>query len=307
MKIHKDLTELIGSTPIVSLDRFCGLLNLKKPILAKLEYFNPLGSVKDRAALAMIYHAEERGRLKPGGVIVEPAGGNMGTSLAYIAGIRGYRVILAVPDDTNDEHLKLLKALGAEIVLTPSGEGIAGAVRYAKDIASRVPNAYMPGQFDNPANPLIHAVSTAEEIWNDTDGNVDFFVCGVGSGSTITGVSRGLKKHNRNIITVAVEPENAPLLNDSNEALIHKIQGMGLNHRSNNYDQSVVDLLLTVKDDEAFRYTRQMAKTEGILAGMSSGAALAAAVTLARKNPEKSIVVLFADSGERYMSTDLFG
>ena len=304
-KIYRDLTELIGSTPLVSLERFCALLKLEKPILAKLESFNPLGSAKDRSALAIIYHGEKRGQLKPGGVIVEAVGGNMGASLAYIAAIRGYRLILTVPDDANEEHIRLLKALGAEIVLTPTGEGMAGAMRYAEDIVSRVRNAFMPRQFTNPANPLIHATTTAEEIWADTDGDLDFFVCGVGSGSTITGVSRGLKKHNPNIVTVAVEPEIPPI-RTLKEALTHKIQGVGLNYRSNNYDQSVVDLLLTVKESEAFRYTRQLAKTEGILAGTSSGMSLIAAVTLARKEPGKTIVVLFADSGERYMTTDLF-
>ena len=306
-KIAKNLTELIGRTPLMELAEYSRKYGLKQNIIAKLEAFNPAGSVKDRVALAMIEDAEARGALKPGATIIEPTSGNTGVGLAMVATIKGYHLMLTMPETMSIERRNLLKALGAEIVLTDGLTGMAGSIAKAQELRASIPGSIILQQFENPSNAQIHTLTTGEEIWTDTDGKVDVFVAGVGTGGTICGVARALKKHNPNVYIVAVEPESSPVLEGGVEGP-HRIQGIGANFIPAIYDASVVDEVFPVPDDEAIRGGRELASTEGLLAGISSGAAVYAARLLAQR-PEfadKKIVVLLPDTGERYLSTELF-
>ncbi len=307
MKIFNSLVELIGHTPLVALPRLSHALGLDKPLLAKLEAFNPLGSVKDRAALGMIEQAEKDGRLTPETVIIEPTSGNTGIGLAFISVIKGYRLILTMPETMSLERRKLLRALGAEIHLTPGQLGMAGAIERANELAAMQPKAFIPMQFDNPANPQSHVHTTAEEIWQDTDGTADCFVACVGTAGTLMGVGRGLKAHNPGIEIIAVEPARSALLSGG-KAGPHKIQGIGANFIPGNFDAAQVDQVITISDEEAYDFARRLGRHEGILAGISSGAAVSAAAKLAKQPgyAGKNIVVLLPDTGERYLSTDLF-
>jgi len=306
-KIAKNLTELIGRTPLMELAEYSRKYGLKQNIIAKLEAFNPAGSVKDRVALAMIEDAEARGALKPGATIIEPTSGNTGVGLAMVATIKGYHLMLTMPETMSIERRNLLKALGAEIVLTDGLAGMAGSIAKAQELRASIPGSVILQQFENPSNAQIHTLTTGEEIWTDTDGKVDVFIAGVGTGGTICGVARALKKHNSNVYIVAVEPESSPVLEGGVEGP-HRIQGIGANFIPAIYDASVVDEVFPVPDDEAIRGGRELASTEGLLAGISSGAAVYAARLLAQR-PEfadKKIVVLLPDTGERYLSTELF-
>ena len=306
-KIAKNLTELIGRTPLMELAEYRRKYGLKQNIIAKLEAFNPAGSVKDRVALAMIEDAEARGALKPGATIIEPTSGNTGVGLAMVATIKGYHLMLTMPETMSIERRNLLKALGAEIVLTDGLTGMAGSIAKAQELRASIPGSIILQQFENPSNAQIHTLTTGEEIWTDTDGKVDVFVAGVGTGGTICGVARALKKHNPDVYIVAVEPESSPVLEGGVEGP-HRIQGIGANFIPAIYDASVVDEVLPVPDDEAIRGGRELASTEGLLAGISSGAAVYAARLLVQR-PEfadKKIVVLLPDTGERYLSTELF-
>lgn len=306
-KIYESITELIGGTPLLRARNFCTENGVEADILAKLEYFNPAGSVKDRIAQAMIEDAEKRGDLKRGSVIIEPTSGNTGIGLASVAAARGYRAILTMPETMSVERRNLLKAYGAEIVLTDSAKGMKGAIEKAEELAKVTPNAYIPSQFTNPANPAVHKRTTGPEIWAATDGKVDYFLAGVGTGGTLTGVGAYLKSQNPNVKVIAVEPENSPVLS-AGKAGPHKIQGIGAGFVPETLDTSVYDEIITVSNDDAFRYSRQFARAEGILVGISSGAALAAATCIARR-PEtkgKMIVALLPDTGDRYLSTELF-
>lgn len=305
--IYNSLIELIGETPLVALDRIGNYLDLKGRILAKIESFNPGGSTKDRAALSMIEDAETTGRLRPGGTIIEPTSGNTGIGLAWIGGLRGYRVILCMPETMSRERRDILAALGAELVLTPGAEGMKGSIARAEQLQYEIPRSVIMGQFNNPANPRAHMLTTAREIWRDTGGNIDAFVAGVGTGGTITGVGRALKKLKPSTWIVAVEPSDSPVLSGGN-AGPHKIQGIGAGMVPANYDASVVDVVVPITSGQARDAARLLARKEGILAGYSSGAALAAAIDLAmRENfAGKNIVVLLPDTGDRYLSTDLF-
>lgn len=306
-KIAKNLTELIGRTPLMELAEYSRKYGLKQNIIAKLEAFNPAGSVKDRVALAMIEDAEARGALKPGATIIEPTSGNTGVGLAMVATIKGYHLMLTMPETMSIERRNLLKALGAEIVLTDGLAGMAGSIAKAQELRASIPGSVILQQFENPSNAQIHTLTTGEEIWTDTDGKVDVFIAGVGTGGTICGVARALKKHNPNVYIVAVEPESSPVLEGGVEGA-HRIQGIGANFIPAIYDASVVDEVFPVPDDEAIRGGRELASTEGLLAGISSGAAVYAARLLAQR-PEfadKKIVVLLPDTGERYLSTELF-
>ena len=306
-KIAKNLTELIGRTPLMELAEYSRKYGLKQNIIAKLEAFNPAGSVKDRVALAMIEDAEARGALKPGATIIEPTSGNTGVGLAMVATIKGYHLMLTMPETMSIERRNLLKALGAEIVLTDGLTGMAGSIAKAQELRASIPGSIILQQFENPSNAQIHTLTTGEEIWTDTDGKVDVFVAGVGTGGTICGVARALKKHNPNVYIVAVEPESSPVLEGGVEGP-HRIQGIGANFIPAIYDASVVDEVFPVPDDEAIRGGRELASAEGLLAGISSGAAVYAARLLAQR-PEfadKKIVVLLPDTGERYLSTELF-
>lgn len=307
MKAENSL-QLIGNTPLLELSKLATALGgVKAKVLAKLEMNNPGKSVKDRAAMAMILDAEESGRLHPGDTIVEPTSGNTGIGLAWIGRDRGYRVILTMPDTMSLERRQLLQAYGAELVLTPGSEGMAGAVKRAEEICASTPGAIILGQFDNPANPKIHEQTTAPEILRDTDGRVDIFIAGVGTGGTVTGTGRGLKAAKPSIEVIAVEPEASPVLSGGKPGP-HKIQGIGANFIPGNFDPQAVDRIMQVSDQEAIRFTRLLAQTEGILAGISSGAALAAAFREAQlpENANKTIVALLPDSGERYLSTGIF-
>ena len=306
-KIAKNLTELIGRTPLMELAEYSRKYGLKQNIIAKLEAFNPAGSVKDRVALAMIEDAEARGALKPGATIIEPTSGNTGVGLAMVATIKGYHLMLTMPETMSIERRNLLKALGAEIVLTDGLAGMAGSIAKAQELRASIPGSVILQQFENPSNAQIHTLTTGEEIWTDTDGKVDVFVAGVGTGGTICGVARALKKHNPNVYIVAVEPESSPVLEGGVEGP-HRIQGIGANFIPAIYDASVVDEVLPVPDDEAIRGGRELASTEGLLAGISSGAAVYAARLLAQRPDfaNKKIVVLLPDTGERYLSTELF-
>ncbi len=305
MKIAKDLTELIGHTPLVELSAYGQKRGLKARIVAKVEQFNPSGSVKARAALAMVEAAEREGMLKPGGTIIEPTSGNTGIGLAMVAAIKGYRLILTMPETMSIERRNLLRAYGAEVILTEGTLGMAGSIARAKELRREIAGSVIPQQFENKSNPCIHELTTGEEIWNDTDGEIAAFVACVGTGGTVTGTARALKRHNPKVHIVAVEPEASPLL-QGGEAAPHKIQGIGANFIPAIYDPSVVDEVMGIKDDEAFSATRELGMTEGLLAGISSGAALCAARRLAEREEFKGqiIVVLLPDGGERYLSTE---
>ena len=305
-RIYQDLTQLIGNTPLVQLNNIMHDFELKARLLAKVESFNPGGSMKDRAALSMIEDAEKKGLLSPGSLIIEPTSGNTGVGLAWIASLKGYKVVLTMPDTMSIERQKLLKALGAEIVLTPGDEGMAGAIRRAEQLRDKNPGSIIIGQFDNPANPAAHYSTTAQEIWRDTYGTVDIFVAGVGTGGTLCGTAKGLKNRNPQIQAIAVEPAESPIISGG-EASPHKIQGIGTNFIPKNFDRSVVDEVVTVKGDDAIETARLLAKREGILVGISSGAALHAAIMMAQRpeNAGKTIVALLPDTGERYLSTEL--
>ncbi len=306
-KIAASLTDLIGNTPLLELVNYNQKNHLHASIIAKLEYFNPAGSVKDRIALAMIMDAEEKGLLKKDSVIIEPTSGNTGIGLAFVAVTRGYRIILTMPDTMSIERRTLLKALGAELVLTPGAEGMQGAIKKAEELVTEIADAYMPQQFVNPANPAIHRQTTAQEIWRDTDGEVDIFVAGVGSGGTITGVGEALKEKNPDIKIIAVEPFDSPVLSGGKPGA-HKIQGIGAGFVPDIINVKVIDEIFPVKNEQAFHTARFLAGTEGLLVGISSGAALFAATEVSKRseNKGKNIVVLLPDSGERYFSTPLF-
>ena len=307
MALYHSMTEMIGETPLLALERLGRERGWRARVLAKLEYFNPAGSVKDRAALGMIRSAEEAGRLRPGAVIVEPTSGNTGIGLAAIAAVRGYRVILTMPETMSLERRKLLAAYGAEIVLTPGDRGMQGAIDRAEALLREIPGSVLAGQFDNSANPAAHYASTGPEIWRDTAGELDFFVAGVGSAGTITGVGRYLRERKPAVAIVAVEPAESPVLSGG-AAAPHGIQGIGANFVPGNYDSAVVDRVLMVATEDALALARLTARTEGVLVGISSGAALAAAerLALAPENAGKTIVTLLPDTGERYLSTELF-
>lgn len=307
MALYHNMTEMIGGTPLLALERLGQERGWQAKVLAKLEYFNPAGSVKDRAALGMIRAAEKEGRLRPGSVIVEPTSGNTGIGLAAIAAVWGYRVILTMPETMSLERRKLLAAYGAEIVLTPGDQGMQGSIDRAKELLREIPGSIIAGQFDNSANPAAHYASTGPEIWRDTEGKVDMFVAGVGSAGTITGVGRYLKEQSSAVQIVAAEPADSPVLSGG-KAAPHGIQGIGANFVPGNYDPTVVDRVLTVATEDALALARQMARTEGVLVGISSGAALAAVEQLALlpENAGKTIVTLLPDTGERYLSTELF-
>ena len=306
-KVYKSLPDLIGKTPLLELTNYNKSNDLQSSIIAKLEYYNPAGSVKDRVAKSMIDDAEEQGLLKPNSVIIEPTSGNTGIGIAFIGASRGYKVILTMPESMSVERRKLLLAYGAEIVLTPAAEGMKGAIDKAHELSKEIPNSFIPGQFTNPANPAIHKATTGPEIWEDTDAQVDIFVSGIGTGGTITGVGSYLKEKNPNIQIIAVEPTGSPVLSGGDPGP-HKIQGIGAGFVPDTLDISVVDEIIQVENEDAFKASREIAKTEGLLVGISSGAALWAATKLAKRseNKEKNIVVFLPDSGERYLSTELF-
>lgn len=306
-KVAQDLTELIGRTPLLSLSRLKESEGLGGNIIAKLEAFNPARSVKDRVGYALVKAAEAKGLIDKDTVIIEPTSGNTGIGLAWVAAARGYHIILVMPDSMSVERRSLLAALGAEIVLTPAYEGMGGAIRKAEEIARQAPKAYIPQQFDNPANPRVHYETTAREIWADTDGNVDVFVSGVGTGGTVTGVGRALKERKAGVKIVAVEPWDSPVLSGGKPGP-HKLQGIGAGFVPKVLDTTVYDEIIRVKNEDAFAAGRLLARVEGVLAGISSGAALHAAMEMARRgeNVEKNIVVLLPDTGERYLSTSLY-
>ena len=302
--IHRNITELIGRTPLVEIS---GLEGQKARIAVKVESFNPGGSVKDRIALSMIEDAEARGVLAPGATIIEPTSGNTGVGLAWIGRVKGYRVILTMPETMSRERRSLLKAYGAELVLTPGTEGMKGAIRKAEELRAATPGAIILGQFVNPANPVAHEKYTGEEIWNDTEGQVDIFIAGAGTGGTVSGTGRALKRHKPEVRIIAVEPAGSPVLTEGH-AGPHKIQGIGAGFVPDTLDRSVVDEVLTVADEAAFEGMRLLSRREGILAGISSGAAFSAALEVARReeNAGKLVVALLPDTGERYLSTGLF-
>ncbi len=306
-KISKNLTELIGNTPLLEISKLSQKQGAKAQVIVKLEYFNPGGSVKDRVALAMIEDAEAKGLLKPGSVIIEPTSGNTGVGLAWVSIVKGYRTILTMPDTMSLERRNLLKAMGAEVVLTEGAKGMKGAIEKAEELYASTPCAFIPGQFDNPANPAAHVRTTAQEIWNDTDGKIDIFVSAVGTGGTVSGVAEGLKAHNPNIQIVAVEPDASPVLSGGKPAP-HKIQGIGANFIPATYNAKIVDKVFRVTDDDAIRTSRELSHTEGLLVGISSGAAAYAALQLAKQpeNEGKQIVALLPDTSERYLSTVLY-
>ena len=305
--IHKSLTELIGNTPLLELSNIEQSFGLKARLIAKVEFFNPGGSVKDRVALAMIEDAERNGLLVPGATIIEPTSGNTGIGLAWVASVKGYKLILTMPETMSQERQKLLKALGATLELTPGADGMNGAIRRANELKELHPGSFIPQQFDNPTNPQAHISTTAEEIWRDTDGEIDMFVAGVGTGGTLSGTAKGLKNHNPLIKAIAVEPANSAVISGGKVGA-HKLQGIGAGFIPQNYDPEVVDQVFPIKDDEAMKASRLLAQKEGLLVGISSGAALHAAISLAQKeeNAGKTIVVLLPDTGERYLSTELF-
>ena len=305
MKIYKNINKTIGSTQLVRLNRITGSIGCE--ILAKQESFNPLGSVKDRIGLAMIEAAEEQGLIKPGDTIVEPTSGNTGIALAFVCAVKNYDLVLTMPETMSMERRMLLKHLGAKLVLTPGPEGMKGAIAKAKEILENTSNSYMPDQFSNPANPEIHRQTTAEEIWNSTEGNVDIFVAGVGTGGTITGVSEVIKARKPSFKAVAVEPAASPILSGGKPGP-HKIQGIGAGFVPDILNTKIIDEIVTVTNEDAIETSRQLALQEGILCGISSGAAVWAALETAKKeeNKGKQIVVLLPDTGERYLSTDLF-
>ena len=306
-RIYASLTELIGNTPLLELSNIEKALNIKARVLAKLEYFNPGGSVKDRIALAMIEDAEQSGTLKPGATIIEPTSGNTGIGLAWVASVKGYKLVLTMPETMSVERQSLLRALGAELVLTPGPEGMKGAIKKAEELKAATPGSIILQQFSNPANPAAHSRTTAEEIWADTDGKVDAFVAGVGTGGTLSGTAAGLRKHNPGVKIYAVEPASSPVLNGGKPGP-HKIQGIGAGFVPDNYQGANPDKVFDVDDNDAIRASRLLAAKEGLLVGVSAGAALHAAIQLA-KEPEfegKTIVTVLPDTGERYLSTVLY-
>ena len=301
-KVYSSFQELIGNTPLFQLKNFARKNSLSAQILAKLEYFNPAGSVKDRIAWAMIDRAEREGKLNENSVIIEPTSGNTGVGLAAVAAARGYRIIIAMPETMSIERRKILQAYGAELVLTPGSLGMKGAIAKAKELAAEIPNAFTPGQFVNPANPECHKQTTAREIWDATDGKLDIFVAGVGTGGTLSGVGEFLKSQNPAIKVVAVEPDSSPVLSEG-KAGSHKIQGIGAGFIPDTLNTKIYDEIFRVTNDDAFNTAKELARTEGLLVGISSGAATFAAKKLAEKNPGKTIVALLPDTGERYLST----
>jgi len=304
-RIFEDITKTVGNTPLVKLNRIAA--GLDATVLAKVESFNPLSSVKDRIGVAMIEEAEKQGKLKEGSVIVEPTSGNTGVALAFVAAARGYRLILTMPETMSMERRQLLTILGAEVVLTPGTEGMTGAVRKAEELVRETPNAIMPQQFNNPANPAIHRRTTAEEIWNDTDGKVDIVVAGIGTGGTITGIAEAIKQRKKDFLAVAVEPDTSPVLSGGKPGP-HKIQGIGAGFVPEVLNRDILDEIIRVQDKDAGETARKLAKMEGILVGISSGAACWAALQVAARgeNKGKTIVVILPDTGERYLSTWLF-
>lgn len=306
-RVYKSLTELVGKTPLLELSNYEKKHNLAAYVIAKLEYFNPAGSVKDRIAKSMIEDAEKKGILKPDSVIIEPTSGNTGIGLASVAAARGYRLILTMPETMSIERRNLLKAYGAELVLTEGSKGMRGAIAKAQELAEQLPNSFIPGQFDNPANPAIHYETTGPEIWEDTDGDVDFLVAGIGTGGTITGTGEFLKSKNPNLKVIAVEPYDSPVLSEG-RAGTHKIQGLGAGFVPKVLNTKIYDEVIKVKNDDAFAVGRELSRTEGLLVGISSGAALWAATELAKRpeNKGKKIVAILPDTGERYLSTPLF-
>ena len=306
-RIARPLPDLVSNTPLLEFSNFNASKGLKAQVIGKLEYFNPAGSVKDRIALAMIEDAEAKGLLKPGTTIIEPTSGNTGVGLAFVSASKGYKLILTMPETMSAERRNLLKALGARLVLTPGAEGMKGAIAKAEELRDATPGSIILQQFENPANPAVHIRTTAEEIWRDTDGKVDLFVAGVGTGGTVSGVGAGLKAHNPNVQIVAVEPSDSPVLSGGKPGP-HKIQGIGAGFIPKTYNGEVVDKILQVTNDDAIRTSRELAGKEGLLVGISSGAAVYAAVELAKlpENEGKTIVALLPDTGERYLSTVLY-
>lgn len=306
-KVYTSLDQIVGRTPLLELQKVKEILSLKGNVVAKLEYFNPAGSVKDRIAKAMINDAEERGVLKPGGIIIEPTSGNTGIGLASVAAARGYKTILVMPETMSIERRKLMKGYGAEIVLTPGDQGISGSIEKAKEMVKEHENAFMPDQFSNPANPKVHYETTGPEIWEDTDGEIDIFVSGVGTGGTISGAGKYLKEKNPDIKVVAVEPAGSPVLSKGEKGP-HKIQGIGTGFIPKTLNTDIYDEVLTVTNEEAYETARNLGGQEGVFVGISSGAALHAAYELAKRseNEGKRIVVLLPDSGDRYLSIEKF-
>ena len=306
-KVAKQLTDLIGNTPLLELTNYNASLHLNARIVAKLEFFNPVGSVKDRIAFALIMDAEKRGILKPGAIIIEPTSGNTGLGLAFVAAVRGYKLILTMPETMSEERRNLLKALGANLVLTSGTEGMKGAIQKAEELRKSITDAVILQQFDNPANPMIHYHTTAEEIWRDSDGRIDFFIAGVGTGGTISGTGEKLKNYNQHIQVVAVEPKESAVLSGGKPGM-HKIQGIGAGFIPKTYNPAVIDQVMPVGSDDAIRTSRELARKEGLLVGISSGAAVFAATELAKlpQNAGKTIVALLPDTGERYLSTALY-
>lgn len=306
-KVYTSLDQIVGKTPLLELQKVKEILSLKGNVVAKLEYFNPAGSVKDRIAKAMINDAEERGVLKPGGIIIEPTSGNTGIGLASVAAARGYKTILVMPETMSIERRKLMKGYGAEIVLTPGDQGISGSIEKAKEMVKEHENAFMPDQFSNPANPKVHYETTGPEIWEDTDGEIDIFVSGVGTGGTISGAGKYLKEKNPDIKVVAVEPAGSPVLSKGEKGP-HKIQGIGTGFIPKTLNTDIYDEVLTVTNEEAYETARNLGGQEGVFVGISSGAALHAAYELAKRseNEGKGIVVLLPDSGDRYLSIEKF-
>ncbi|KEO79128.1 cysteine synthase A [Paenibacillus polymyxa] len=306
-KIHQKLTELIGNTPLLALLNYSQIQNIEANVVAKLEYFNPAGSVKDRIGYAMIKDAEEKGLINKDSVIIEPTSGNTGIGLAFAAAALGYKLIITLPETFSIERRKLLTAFGAELVLTPGSEGMKGAIKRAELLAAETPNSFIPQQFSNPANPEIHRKTTAVEIWHDTDGGVDIFIAGVGTGGTISGAGQGLKERKPSVKVIAVEPFDSPVLSGGTPGS-HQLQGLGAGFIPNNFNEEYVDEVFKVKNEDAFETARLLAKTEGLLVGISSGAAVYAATQIAKlpENKGKTIVVILPDTGERYLSTPLF-
>ena len=306
-KINQSILDLVGNTPLVELNRYKSEKGYKARLIAKVEYFNPIGSVKDRIASYIISESEKRGQLVPGSVIIEPTSGNTGIGLAAVAAAKGYRIIITMPDTMSIERRNLLKAFGAELVLTPGAEGMKGAIKKANELAVEIPNSFIPGQFTNPLNPAAHRLTTGPEIWNDTDGKVDIFVAGVGTGGTVSGVGEYLKSKNPNVKVIAVEPASSPVLSKGTPGP-HKIQGIGAGFVPDTLNTEIYDEIITVENEEAFATSKTLARIEGLLVGISSGAAAFAAtkVALRPENEGKTIVVLLPDTGERYLSTPVF-